>query len=197
MLSAIILAAGSSQRMGNKNKLLLPFRNTTVLETTITNIRESGIDELIVITGNEAEEVRAIVKQLPVTVIYNPDHKKGMTTSIQQGVQHAKGDGYMICLADMVLITPGEYRLLRNSFEEKLKLNPACICLPVYDHKKGNPVIFSSRYRDAILQHPEMEGCKSIVQSNRENCYSIDMPADHILKDMDYYEDYLQQSQKG
>jgi molybdenum cofactor cytidylyltransferase len=191
MLSAIILAAGSSQRMGNRNKLLLPFGGKTVLETTISNILAAGIEELIVVTGNEAAQAEEAIKHLPVTVIHNPGYKKGMTSSIQEGVRNAKGKGYMICLADMVLITPEEYGLLRNSYNEQLSLDPECICIPQYNNEKGNPVIFSSRYRESILQHPEMEGCKRIVQLNKAHCHWIEMPTDHVLKDMDYYEDYL------
>jgi len=138
MLSAIILAAGSSQRMGNRNKMLLPFQNKTVLETTTANILAAGIEELIVVLGNEADQVKAAIKHLPVSVIYNPDYQKGMTSSIQEGIRQAKNQAYMICLADMVLITPEEYLLLKNSFEEQFKLNPKCICIPIYNNEKGN-----------------------------------------------------------
>ncbi len=192
MISAIVLAAGASQRMKGKNKLLLDFGHKTVLETTVSNILDAGIQEVIVVVGNEADRVKEAIKQLPVTVIENLHYRNGMTSSIQQGVKHATHQGYMICLADMVLIRPEEYRLLKNSFEEQFKLNPECICIPIYNNQKGNPVIFSSHYKESILQHQEPEGCKEIVQRNQQNCIKVEMPTNHILKDMDYYEDYLQ-----
>jgi molybdenum cofactor cytidylyltransferase len=190
MLSAIVLAAGSSRRMGNKNKLLLPYNGKTVLATTTGNILAAGIEEVIVVTGHDATLVESAIRHLPVSIVHNSRYERGMTSSIQEGVRAAKGDGYMICLSDMVLITPGEYALLKKKFEEKRQSNSKCICLPKYKDGKGNPVIFSSWYKDAILQHEEREGCKQIIRSNEENLYWVGMPTDHVLRDMDSPGDY-------
>jgi molybdenum cofactor cytidylyltransferase len=190
MLSAIVLAAGLSKRMGEQNKLLLPYKNKTIIEITLDNIIASGINDINVITGYEHEQVEASIKHLPVKIIFNPAYEKGMTTSIQQGVSHAGENGYMICLADMFLVTSAEYTFLKAEFERALQQNKKCICVPKYKEEKGNPVIFSSFYKEAILQHTEMEGCKTIVQSNKENIYYIEIPGDHILQDLDYYTDY-------
>jgi len=190
MLSAIVLAAGLSKRMGQQNKLLLPYKTKTIIETTLENILASGIKDIIVVTGHEHTQVEAVVQHLPVRIIFNAQYKKGMTTSIQQGITDATGKGYMICLADMFLVTPHEYSFLHHEFENAFQQNEKCICVPKYNEDKGNPVIFSSLYRDAILKHTDMEGCKTIVQSNKENIHWIEMNSDHILQDMDYYEDY-------
>lgn len=56
--------------------------------------------------------------------------------------------------------------------------------------KKETPVIFASHYRDAILQHQEMEGCKAIVQQNKEHIHWIEMNSPHVLQDMDSAQDY-------
>lgn len=190
MLSAIVLAAGLSKRMGNINKLLLPYKNKTIIEATLENILASGIDEIIVVTGCEAEKVKAVIQHLPVPILHNPYYEKGMTTSIQCGVKHAKETGYMICLADMFMIISEEYALLKKTYEENFTSNPKYIYLPRYNNEKGNPVIFSTYYKHAILEHKEMEGCKAIVQSNKENVFWVDMPTNHVLQDMDYYKDY-------
>lgn len=190
MLSAIVLAAGLSKRMGNINKLLLPYKGKTIIETSLENILAVGIDEVLVVTGYEAEKVKSVVQHLPVSIIHNPDYEKGMTTSIQYGIKHAKENGYMICLADMFMITPPEYALLEKTYEKNFASNPKYIYLPRYNNEKGNPVIFSAFYKDAILKHKEIEGCKAIVQSNKEHIFWIDMPTNHVLQDMDYYEDY-------
>ena len=190
MLSAIVLAAGSSKRMNGINKLILPYKNKTIISTVVTNILAAGIEEVIVVVGYEAEKVKEALENLPVIIINNPDHEKGLTTSIQQGVSCAKGNGYMICLSDMVLITPEEYIFLKSSFEKQWLMNAACICVPRYKNEKGNPVIFSSWYKRVILEHGEMEGCKEIVQSNRNNISWVDMQSTHILEDIDYPGDY-------
>ena len=190
MISAILLAAGSSRRMGNSNKLLLPYRGSTILAVTAENILAAGIEELIVVTGHEAAAVEKTIGHLPVRSIHNPHHEEGLTGSIRAGVREARGQGYMICLSDMVLITPEEYLLLKQSFEARLSSDDHCILLPAYRGEKGNPVIFSSFYREAILRHGEKEGCKEIVRSHPAHVYLVDMPAGHILKDIDYPDEY-------
>jgi len=191
MISSIVLAAGSSQRMGNINKLLLSYKNKTIIETTLENILASGINEVIVVTGYEAEKVKTAIQHLPVTIVHNVNYEEGLTTSIQCGIEGAKEHGYMICLSDMFLITSEEYALLNKTYEENFTSNPRYIYLPRYNNEKGNPVIFSPYYKDAIFEHKEMEGCKAIVQSSKENIFWVDMPTDHVLQDMDYYEDYI------
>jgi len=190
MVTAIVLAAGSSQRMGNVNKLLLQYKSKTIIETTLENIIAAKVNKVIVVTGYEAEKIKTAIQHLPVDIIHNDDFLKGMTTTIQRGIEHAKEGGYMICLADMFMISAGEYVLLKKIFEKNFRSNAKYIYLPRYKNEKGNPVIFSPYYKDAILEHKEMEGCKAIVQSNKENIFWIDMPTDHVLQDMDYYEDY-------
>jgi molybdenum cofactor cytidylyltransferase len=190
MVTSIVLAAGLSQRMGEINKLLLKYKGKTIIETTLENILAANIKEVIVVTGHEAEKVKAAIQHLQITLIHNADYTKGLTTSIQRGVESAKESGYMICLADMFMITPDEYALLKKNFEENFRSNAGYIYVPRFNNRKGNPIIFSPYYKDAILEHKEMEGCKAIIQANKENIFWVDMLTDHVLQDMDYYEDY-------
>jgi len=190
MITAIVLAAGSSQRMGNFNKLLLKYKNKTVIETTIKNIIAAELKNIIIVTGYESEKIKGMIEHLPVNTVYNINYQKGMTTSIQLGIEYAKEGGYMICLADMFMITAEEYILMKKTFEKNFRANAKYIYVPRYKNEKGNPVIFSPFYKDAILEHKEMEGCKAILQNNKENIFWVDMPTHHVLQDMDYYEDY-------
>jgi len=192
MLSAILLAAGSSRRMGSVNKLLLPWQDKTILHATTSHLLAAGIDDIIVVTGHEADATRAAIGSLPVRIVHNPHYATGMTSSIQAGVHVAIGDGYMICLADMVMITPNEYTLLKISFKEFYSLDDRCILLPEFRGKKGNPVIFSSTYYAPLMEHPDAEGCKSLVLSHPNHHWRVTMPTDHILRDLDTPEDYRQ-----
>jgi molybdenum cofactor cytidylyltransferase len=191
MVTAIVLAAGLSQRMGEINKLLLPYKDKTIIEVTLGNILAAKVDEIIVVTGFEAEKVKAAIHRLPITTVYNENFVEGMTKSIQCGIEHAKESGYMICLGDMFTVTKDEYALMKKTFEETSIANSKYIYIPRYKNEKGNPVIFSPYYKDAILEHKEMEGCKAIVQANKENIFWVDMSTYHVLQDMDYYEDYV------
>ena len=197
MLSAIVLAAGLSNRMETENKLLLPFQGKTILETTLSNILEADIGEVIVVVGHEAEKVKAVLKNYSIIIVENLDYHKGMTTSIQTGIlatQNSKlktqNSGYMICLSDMVLIEPYEYRLLAQQFLDFYKQDEKVIIQPVFKKKRGNPVIFSSFYKNVILETEDTEGCRSVVQAHKKHVKLVEMPTNHVLQDVDFIEDY-------
>jgi molybdenum cofactor cytidylyltransferase len=190
MLSAILLAAGSSTRMAPANKLLLPWQHKPVVYHTANHLLASGIGELIVVTGHEAAAVTAALHPLPVHFVHNPEHPRGLTGSIQSGVRMAHGEGYMICLADMFLITAAEYVLLRTAFEQQYRHDIQCIILPDYQGQTGNPVIFSAAWRDALLSLPQSEGAKTLVRAHPDRHHRIPMPTDHVLRDLDTPGDY-------
>jgi molybdenum cofactor cytidylyltransferase len=201
MIRAIVLAAGLSRRMGEENKLLLPFGGSTVLETTIGNISTAELGETVVVVGHEAGNILPVlnkythrvlgVKNLCITP--NLDYETGMTSSIQAGVRVPENEDethYMICLSDMVLIKPNEYQYLKKQFLDILKRDEKAIVLPIFNGKKGNPVIFSHFYKNDILNLTYTEGGKPIVQANPNSVYFVEMPSDSVLKDMDNKEDY-------
>ena len=191
MLSAILLAAGSSRRMGTTNKLLLPWQNKPIVAVTAANLLAAGFEEIIVVTGHQAAEVTAALNHLPLRLVHNPRFEDGMTSSIQTGISQAGGKGYMICLADMFLITPAEYILLKKAWEQEFSLDDHCIGIPEYQGQKGNPVILPCVLRSEILSHEEKEGCKEIVRNNSKHQFRISMPTDHILRDLDLPEEYI------
>jgi molybdenum cofactor cytidylyltransferase len=193
MIRAIVLAAGLSRRMGEENKLLLPFGGSTVLETTIGNILTAELGETVIVVGHESDSVLSVLNKYSLSITLNLDYETGMTSSIQAGVRMAENDSethYMICLSDMVLIKPAEYQYLKNQFLDILKRDKKAIVLPVFNGKKGNPVIFSHFYKKDILNLTYTEGGKPIVQANPNSVYFIEMPSDSILKDMDNKTDY-------
>ena len=81
---ALILAAGSSRRMGTQ-KLLLPFGEKTIIETVIDNILQSGVDGIMVVLGADHDRIRKIVDPLPVEVCFNENHESGMLSSVMCG----------------------------------------------------------------------------------------------------------------
>ena len=190
MVTAILLAAGLSKRMEGSNKLLLPFGGKTIIERTIQRIVDSGIEEVIVVLGNDSEKIRDKIQKLSVQILLNENFQRGMTSSIQKGVQSAHGKGYMICLGDMVAIEPGEYKKIQGAFLEKYSTDPECIGVPSFGNKRGNPVIFSDHYREEILSHGDPEGCRGIVQSHSSHLFKIEMETNHILIDIDTPGDY-------
>ena len=106
MLSVILLAAGESRRMGERNKLLLPFRESCFLGHIADQILAAKPDELLVVVGHEQERIREALANGPIQFVENPSYAEGMTTSIRAGIQAASPEatGFMICLSDLPFI---------------------------------------------------------------------------------------------
>lgn len=187
--SAIILAAGTSSRMAGANKLLLPLWSTTSVRLVAENLLKAGVQQVIAVTGYQGKKVQEILEGLPLTVAHNQAYEQGLTTSIQAGVSVATGSGYMFCLSDMPFVSSEEYKSILAFFEEKKQMD-APICVPVYDGQPGNPVVFSSAYRQQILQNTQMNGCKNIAQANSTHVYHLAMKTPGVITDMDTPEDY-------
>ena len=188
LLTIIVLAAGLSRRMGDKNKLLLPVKGKSMLETTLDNILAAGVgEEILLVTGHESDRIRPLLAGRSVREIFNPDYTLGMTSSIQAGVRAASSGvaGYMICLADMPLIEPDIYRSIARLFSETHAVEPRTILQPVFESTPGNPVVLSAFYRAEILALDFPEGCKPIVQANREFVVQATLASDSILRDVD------------
>jgi len=193
MISAIVLAAGLSTRMGNENKLLLPWKGTTVVAHVVNQLLDAAVDEVIVVLGYEADLVkRTITKNVRIRFVYNEDFEKGMTTSIQKGVAAAdpNSKGFMICLSDLVLMESSDYNKIADAWQKEFVQDGKTIVLPTYKGKRGNPIVFSAFYKETILQHDKMNGCKAIVQTNTAHLIKLDFNNDHILKDIDTKEAY-------
>jgi molybdenum cofactor cytidylyltransferase len=215
-LTTIVLAAGLSRRMGNENKLLLPFGASSILETTLSRILEAEIGEIFVVIGHEAEDVIKVLQSPEIfqskkgplsinakntpffTILTNNHYEKGMTTSIQTGVAAAgQGScGFMICLSDMPHITPADYTFLAAEFLKIQAIDKQAILQPTFAGKRGNPTIFSSFYRNDLLNLTFSEGCKPIVAANADHVYLLEMPTDAVLRDIDTKADYLEDCSK-
>lgn len=195
MISAIVLAAGLSSRMGGKNKLLLNYKGKTILQQTVESILASEVMEIVVVTGHQGDQVSQVLEEgeYPVRIVRNDDYKTGMTSSIKKGVENASQfcDGYMICMGDMPLIQTAHYNSIILAFRKAYVKNPKSIIVPVYDQRKGNPTLFSASYKNDILNHEKEEGCREIVESNLENVTSLSLSTDIQVLDVDEKEDYL------
>ncbi|MEO6915113.1 MAG: nucleotidyltransferase family protein [Chitinophagaceae bacterium] len=190
MISAIVLAAGLSTRMGEQNKLLLELDGQPIIRIVASRLIGAEPGEVIVVLGHDSERIKAALAGLNLIFIRNEKFTEGMTTSIQAGISLATGDGYMICLSDMYAIEISEYKFMATFFAKERALDPRCICIPVFEESRGNPVIFSKHYREKILKHDEPEGCRKIVTDNKAHLRKLAMTNAHILQDLDYPEDY-------
>ncbi len=184
-ITALILAAGKSSRMGDQNKLLLPFKAGTILSYVFDEISKSNCDNALIVTGNEADKIKNMISG-NAQIIHNTDFADGLSTSIKKGVLVLSDecDGVMICLGDMPYITTNEYNKLIEKFENDK------IIIPVSKGKMGNPLIFSKQYFDELMRLSGDKGARSLLQKYTDKIIRVEMHSDVIFKDIDTFEEY-------
>ena len=192
MISAIILAAGESLRMGVQNKLLLQIDSEVLIRKFVKSVSNSLVDAVLVVVGFEAEKIKAVLHDQAVKFVENPSYEEGMTTSIQSGVKASSNEstGLMICLADMPFAETSDLNLLIQAFNDYQSTESSLIIVPVFQGKRGNPVLFSEVFRDKILTH-KGEGCREIVRQFPHYVKEVSMENDNLLRDIDTPEDYM------
>jgi molybdenum cofactor cytidylyltransferase len=190
MLSAIVLAAGMSTRMG-RNKLLLDFKDKPLIAHAVDTLLRSEIDEVIVVLGHEAEKVGGKLQGRQVKLVHNPDYREGLSTSVRAGVEAVsrQADGIMIYLADQPLLEPAEVNHIVKAFTHAKAVNKG-IVVPFFDGQRGNPVLLDSSYREAILGVVGDVGCKDVIKRYPDKVFIVEMESDHVVRDLDNMEEY-------
>ena len=196
-ISAIVCSAGLSKRMGEQNKLLLPFGSGTIISTTVRHLILSDVSEIILVTGYDHEEiVNSIESQEPkIKIVFNETYKMGHTTSIQKGINNLSEEAtaFMICLGDMPLLDKNRI----NTLIEFHKLNwkdskKALISRPVVDHHPGHPVIMDISYKEDLINCSDADGCKSVIRKYSESLRVMQSSDKAYITDIDELSDYTQ-----
>jgi molybdenum cofactor cytidylyltransferase len=201
MVSAVVLAAGMSTRMG-RNKLLLTFRDKPLVVHTVDTLLASTVGEIIVVLGHESEKVwdqlEDCAGQAPggaqrsrVRLVKNPDYRDGLSTSVRSGVQAVspQADAIMIYLADQPLLEPADVNRIIEAFAIA-KTENKMIVVPFFKGERGNPVILDASLRDSILGIVGDVGCKGVIKRYPEKVYAVEMTNDHVVRDVDDAEAY-------
>jgi molybdenum cofactor cytidylyltransferase len=181
-VSAILLAAGESKRMG-KPKLLLPFGDSTIVEQAINSLLNSKINELIIVVGYRAEELVGKIAKKPVKIVLNRQYQQGISTSIIAGLKTVDKDtrGIMIALGDQPLV---DSRTIDRLIEEFQKHDRGII-IPVCQGRRGHPVIFPIKYEEELLQLEGDVGGKQIVKDHPDEVLEVAVNCEGILIDID------------
>jgi molybdenum cofactor cytidylyltransferase len=188
-ISALLLAAGKGERM-REVKQLLSLGEQRMIEAALDNLHSSRCDEIIVVLGFAADEIHPLVEDKKrVKVVINPQFEAGMSTSIQQGLKEIspRTTGILIALADQPFIPPEVINALIEGFATGAK----GIVLPVYQGKRGHPVILDrKRYETELLGLQGDVGGKEIVQEHPEDVLEIAVASKGVVIDIDAPEDY-------
>jgi molybdenum cofactor cytidylyltransferase len=195
MISAIILAAGESKRMGQA-KQLLNIGGKALLQRVLDSALESDVDEVILVLGHAADRILKEVDVRGAEVVVNPDYARGMITSIQEGLKalDKESEAFFIVLGDQPEIRPAVYSRLIREFR-RARPSPG-ILLPAYQGKKGHPALFSAKYVAESFAITGDVGFREIVRKHPEEVVLVEVDTPSILADIDTPEDYREYLRK-
>lgn len=187
-VSALVLAAGKSERMGQP-KQLMPFGTSTIVEQTIDNLLRSDANDLIVVLGYKAEEVREKIADRPVRITVNRAYQRGLSTSIIAGLSlvDEKSQAIMIALADQPVIDSKTINRLINEFNSHDK----GIAIPTYRGRRGHPVIFSIKYKEELFHLKGDIGGRQIIREHPDDVLEVAVDSEGINIDIDTGSDYI------
>ena len=190
MITAIVPAAGLSSRMG-QNKLLMRFGGKSLIERAVDTLIASGVDELIVVLGHEANLVGSRLEGKRVRFVDNLDYRAGLSISVRAGMKAAPqdSDAMMIYLADQPLLESNEIRRLIEAFAEAKRAGKS-IVVPFFGNQRGNPVLLDASYREIVLDIAGDAGFRSIIKRHPEQVLAVPMETDHVVRDVDTPEDF-------
>ncbi len=184
---AVILAAGSSRRMGSQ-KLLLPFGKSTIIETVIDNVLSSSIDHAMVVLGANQEKIQDTIRNLPVQFCHNKEHDSGMLSSVICGIRSLPADAVsaLIYLGDQPDIPPAVTNSVIDAYKEEL----VGIVIPVHANRRGHPLLVDMKYRKEIESLNLEEGLRSLRHHFPDDVMEVEVDEPGILVDIDTREDY-------
>ena len=185
-VAGVVLAAGTSTRMG-RNKLLFLLEGKTVLRRVAERVLASGLDPVIVVLGHEAERARQELIGLSCISVVNPDYERGQNTSLRAGITAVPDEaaGAVVVLADMPFVTPA----MIASVVERYRGGEAALVFSSYNGVQAPPTLYG---RDLFpeLRALEGEGCgKQVVKRHASEAMMVSWPAE-ALSDFDSPEDY-------
>ena len=208
-ITGILLAAGLSTRMG-RPKQLLPFGTSTIIETVIDNMVSSNFDDVRVVLGHCSQDIEKQIEYLGVQTAFNSKYRDGMLSSAKAGIKsicftntltnssektnNTNRDAFSLMLVDQPFITTELINLTIDGYIESKK----GITIPSYNFQRGHPVIFHNKYaKEIVTLDNESGGIRSLYKSYADDIHYVNVDTDHILKDIDFPDDYTKALQEN
>lgn len=188
MISAIILAAGQSKRMGQP-KMLLPWGNTTVLEKVIATFKAADVEDILVVTGGDRDAVESLVGG-SAQIIFNPNYAKGeMLSSVQVGLAKSKPgvEAALIGLGDQPQVRERSVRSVLKAYRN----SGASLVVPSFQMRRGHPWLVARVHWDEILEMRSPASLRDFLNRHADEIHYVELHHESVLQDLDTPGDYL------
>ncbi len=187
MIIAVVLAAGSSVRMG-RPKLILPFGGRAMLERALDAYRGARVDEIIVVLGADADLVRKKVRFRGEKVVVNRDFRTGMSSSLRMGIKAtgSRAEAAIVGLGDQPFLTSETVDKMVDAY----RTAKSAVVIPVYRGRRGNPVLFDRSLFPRIMGIQGDVGAKSVVRDNESSLTEVEVEDRGVVVDVDTPSDY-------
>ncbi len=188
-VSAIVLAAGESKRMGEM-KVLLPWAgDAPILSHILGALRTARLEDVVVVTGRQEEQVRAVAEQEGARCAHNADYAGGeMLSSLQRGLRALSENvsAALVVLGDQPQIQPSVVHRLLEAYAR----GEALIVAPSYDMRRGHPIVIDRRLWPELLALPSGAAPRDVINRHAGRTQYVNVDDDSILRDVDTPEAY-------
>jgi len=183
-IAAVLLAAGQSRRMGTDNKLLALIDGKPMVRHVAETLLASNVDDVLTVTGHEADEVVKTMWDLSIPSVQNPDFDKGLSTSLKLGFEllHNKFDGILVCLGDMPFVSQDQINQILEVFDPE---NGRSIIVPTQNGKRGNPALISTQFWEEVRDISGDIGAKALISANDHVVHTVEIDSSSIFADID------------
>jgi len=170
------------------DKLPLPYGKKTILGHCLDVLLRSKVKEVVVVLSDRTKKMESQLKGERVKIIMNPYYKKGMSTSIRQGIQAIDpgSQGILIALGDQPFLKMRTVNALIHAFTKR----EGKIIIPSFRRKRGNPVIFDKKYEEELLRLKGDRGGKSIIEKHLQDVRRVPVKSEGVVKDVDTWKEY-------
>jgi molybdenum cofactor cytidylyltransferase len=187
MISAVLLAAGESRRMG-EFKQLLTLDGKTFIERCVDNLLAARVGEIVVVTGHRDEDVRRAVGNRRIRFAHNADYREGMSSSLKCGVRSLSKNARacLVALVDQPQISVDVFNRVIEEYEK----NQPLVVIPTFGGRNGHPVILDLKLREEILSMDPAQGLRQVVHTHASEIRRVEVTEESVLVDFDLPEDY-------
>lgn len=183
-IAALVLAAGRSSRMGERNKLLAVVDGAPMVTHAVDALLATSVRPVVVVTGHDDAAVRAALAGRDVIFTHNPRWSEGMSTSLRAGLAQLAEDidGAFIALGDMPRVRPAHIEALAGAFDPA---GGRAICVPTWERRRGNPVLFARRFFPEMRLVEGDTGARALLEKHAASVCHVPMPDRGVTLDVD------------